>query len=93
MNVHTDDYDDLIEAEYVGLYKIKCTFKDGKEGIVDLSRYRKKGGVFSRFSDPEYFKNFHVDNGVLAWGDGEIDIAPETLYHKATGAPYPAWME
>jgi len=44
-------------------------------------------------ADLEFFKNFRIDNGVLTWGSGEIDIAPETLYHKATGEPYPQWME
>jgi hypothetical protein len=54
-----------------------------------MSQYPKKGGVFSKFANLEYFKTFHVDNGVLSWGEGEIDIAPETLYHKATGEPFP----
>lgn len=30
--------------------------------------------------------------GVLEWEDGP-DIAPETLYAKATGEPLPDWME
>jgi len=89
------NYDDLVKAEYIGDLKIKCTFRDGKQGIVDMSQYPKKGGVFSRFADPEYVKTFHIENGALSWGEGEgeIDIAPETLYHKATGEPYPQWME
>ncbi len=89
----TDNFDDLVEAEYIEPFKIKCTFKNGKSGIVEMSHYYKEGGVFSRFVDIEYFKSFQLDNGTLTWGDGEIDIAPETLYHKATGEPYPAWME
>jgi hypothetical protein len=91
--VNTDNYDDLIKAEYLDSYKIKCTFKNGKQGTVDMNHYCKKEGIFSRFSDLDYFKNFHIDNGVLVWGEGEVDIAPETLYHKATGEPYPEWME
>lgn len=86
-------YDDLINVEYIESYKIKCTFNDGKSGIIEMSEYHKRGGVFSRLSDIEYFKTFYIDNGVLVWGKGEIDIAPETLYHKATGEPYPEWME
>ena len=30
--------------------------------------------------------------GTLCWPDG-VDIAPETLYHEATGEPLPAWMK
>lgn len=29
--------------------------------------------------------------GVLSWG-GDIDIAPESLYSRATGEPLPDWM-
>lgn len=93
MSIQSDNYDDLIKAEYLGAYKIKCTFKNGKQGTVDMGQYYKKGGVFSRFSDIDYFRNFHLDNGVLAWGENEVDIAPETIYHKATGEAYPDWME
>lgn len=93
MSINIDNYDDLVEAEYLDSYNIKCTFKNGKQGILNLNQYSRRGGVFSRFCDLEYFKNFHIDNGVLVWGDGEIDIAPETLYHKVTGEPLPEWME
>lgn len=93
MSTSTDNYDDLVKVEYIEPFKIECTFNDGKKGVVDMSLYPASGGVFSRFTDLEYFKAFHIDNGVLSWGEGEIDIAPETLYHKATGEPYPEWME
>lgn len=84
---------DIKEAQHIEDYKIKVSFEDGKKGIVDLESYIKKGGMFSRFFDLEYFKNFHVNKemGVLCWPDG-LDIAPETLYHEATKQPLPAWM-
>ena len=50
-------------------------------------------GVFKRFRDLTFFREFRVNEelGTLTWGD-EIDIAPETLYAAATGAPLPDWM-
>jgi hypothetical protein len=50
-------------------------------------------GVFKRFRDLTFFREFIVDDelGTLTWGD-EIDLAPETLYAEATGAPLPDWM-
>jgi len=53
-----------------------------------------RGGVFERFKDPSYFGRFRVDEeaGTLAW-DGEVAIAPESLYAQATGKGLPAWME
>ena len=85
---------DVVSASYQGEYKIEITFNDGKRGIVDFSKYLHKGGVFDRFKDIRFFKNFRINEelGVLTWGD-EVDVAPETLYAEATRAPLPDWME
>ena len=84
---------DVISAKYKGEYKIEVTFEDGASGIVDFSKYLLEGGVFEKFKDMEFFKNFKINEelGVLTWGD-EIDIAPETLYSAATNSPLPEWM-
>ena len=81
---------DVVSAVYQGGYKIEVTFDDGKKGIVDFAKYLKRGGVFERFKDMDFFRSFAVNKelGVLAWRN-EIDIAPETLYADATGAPLP----
>ena len=86
-------YYDVLEARHIEGYKLELAFENGKKGIIDLKEYKNKGGVFSRFSDIEYFKQFYVNKeiGTLCWPDG-LDIAPETLYYKATGEPLPAWM-
>ena len=31
----------------------------------------------------EVFENVKVDYGTLVWDDGEIDIAPETVYKES----------
>jgi hypothetical protein len=84
---------DVVSAAYQGSYRIEVTFDDGKQGIVDFTPYLKRGGVFKRFRDLAFFREFHVNEelGTLTWGN-EIDIAPETLYAVATGAPLPDWM-
>ena len=85
---------DVVSAVYKGGYCIEVEFDDGKRGVVDFSKHAERGGVFDRFKDLDFFKNFEVNAelGVLTWGN-EIDIAPETLYAEATGSPLPAWME
>src|SRR6056297_577637 len=85
---------DVVYAVYKGGYKIEVTFEDGVIGIVDFSKYLSQGGVFEKFKDIEFFKNFSINKelGVLTWGDDEVDIAPETLYAEATNAPLPDWM-
>jgi hypothetical protein len=85
---------DVVFAPYKDEYRIEITFDDGKRGVVDFSKYLDKGGVFSRFKDIRFFKNFKINEelGVLTWQD-EIDVAPETLYAEATRTPLPDWIE
>lgn len=85
---------DVVGAVYKGGYRIEIEFDDGRKGTVDFSAYLKRGGVFDRFRDIDFFKSFSVneDIGTLAWGE-EVDVAPETLYSEATGLPLPPWMQ
>ena len=86
-------YNDVIKVRYLEGYKLELVFENGKRGIVDFHSYIKKGGVFNRFSDMEYFKQVYINKelGVLCWPDG-VDVAPEILYSEATGEPLPTWM-
>ncbi|WP_373501817.1 DUF2442 domain-containing protein [Desulfococcus sp.] len=85
---------DVISARYIEGYKIEVRFDDGRMGIVDFSKYLQMGGVFERFKNIEFFKNFAVNEelGIITWQD-ELDVSPETLYSEATGTPLPAWVE
>ena len=87
-------YYEIIEAKYLKNFLIEIKFLNGKSGIVNLEEYKNKGGIFSKFNDPEFFKNVKLNKefGVLTW-DNEIDIAPETIYSLATGEPLPEWMQ
>ncbi|GHV13243.1 hypothetical protein AGMMS49938_07510 [Fibrobacterales bacterium] len=80
---------DVVSAKIVGNYKIEMCFDDGHKGIVDFHRYLSLGGVFNYFSDLYFFENFKIDNdlGTLVWGDGLVDVAPETLYDLAYASP------
>jgi hypothetical protein len=85
---------DVVSAVYKGGYHIEVTFEDGVTGIVDFSRFVNQGGVFEKFKNLKFFKNFSINKelGVLTWGDEEVDIAPETLYAEATNSTLPNWM-
>jgi hypothetical protein len=76
---------DVTEAAYIDNYRIRLTFEAGSSGIADLSEYPNKNNVFRLFLDMNYFRNFRVEYGTVIWGNGELDIAPETLYTIATG--------
>lgn len=85
---------DIVAAIYKGGYQIELEFDDGKRGIVDFSKYLDKGGIFDRFKDIAFFRDFSVNDQLdtLTWGN-EVDVAPETLYAEATGSGLPSWME
>jgi len=87
-------YYDAIAAEYLGDYRLRISFAYGKSGMVDFAPYIKKGGILGKLENREDFRKFTVNQelGIITW-DGEIDIAPETLYSEATQEPLPQWVE
>ena len=87
-------YSYAINVKYKGGYKLEITFESGEKGIIDFTTFPVREGVFSRFSDIDYFKQVYVHKefGVLCW-PGDVDLAPETVYSMATGKPLPEWME
>ena len=73
----------LKSAEYVGSYRLRLTFSDGKVGDIDLAS-ELWGEVFEPLKDLELFKSFKVDKelGTVVWPNG-ADFAPEFLYQSA----------
>ena len=71
----------VIRAEYKHGYQIHLTFDDGVAGTVDFRAWLD-GPIFEALLDTEYFRQFQLDGGTVAWPNG-ADIAPETLYASA----------
>lgn len=78
---------DVKDAEYLDEYRARLWFEDGSEGIADISDFPNEGNVFARFSDKAYFREFTVESEALVWGSGQLDVAPEELYVRATRKP------
>ena len=55
------------------------TFESGEKRLYDATQLLAYP-AFQRLKDDEIFKNAKVEYGVVTWDDGEIDIAPETMY-------------
>ncbi|MEA2069073.1 MAG: DUF2442 domain-containing protein, partial [Verrucomicrobiota bacterium] len=79
---------DVVNVRCVDGFRLKLCFADGKSGEVDFLPFIEKGGVFKVLEDVELFKKFTVDPDwdTITWADGELDIAPETLYFEAIGS-------
>lgn len=57
---------------------VLVTFTTGEKRLFDTTLL--KGSAFEPLKDEEIFENIKVFHGVITWMDGEIDIAPETVY-------------
>ena len=77
----------LARAEYLRDYKIRVTFNDGIQGIIDLEG-ELWGEVFEPLKNTNVFRRFRVDCDLdtIVWPTG-ADLAPEFLYERAVLNP------
>ena len=58
------------------------TFNSGEQRLYDASQLLKYP-VFQPLEDKEVFAHPEIDHGVVTWLDGELDIAPESMYENS----------
>lgn len=69
----------VVDAQVTGRGAMLVTFSTGETRLLDAAPLMEFP-VFAVLADNDVFSNFDVDQGVLTWCDGEVDIATETLY-------------
>ncbi|MBR3107065.1 MAG: DUF2442 domain-containing protein [Clostridia bacterium] len=57
------------------------TFSTGEKRLFDATLL--KGSAFAPLQDEEIFIHPVLFHGVITWNNGEIDIAPETVYQES----------
>lgn len=62
------------KAEYVGEYKIRLSFSDGIERLIDFSDFlnNSKNPMTRKYLDKRLFKNYTINYGDLIWNDYEM---------------------
>jgi len=77
------NYSKLIEASYVGDYRINLGFADGVSATVDFED-ELWGEMFEPLKDKKLFAQAKISSEipVLIWPNG-ADFAPEFLYERA----------
>ena len=65
---------------------ILLTFSTGEQRLFDTTLL--KGSAFEPLKDEKILADFNIFHGVMTWMNGNIDIAPETMY--ADSYPYTA---
>jgi hypothetical protein len=79
---------DITKVEPLDGYRLRVTFDDGAEGIVDVAKLTGFKGVFASLRDPARFNEVcvHSELGTVYWPNG-ADLDPDVLYSHATGNP------
>jgi hypothetical protein len=72
--------DKIISINYLDDYKLEAEFANGECRIYDFSS-QLDFPAFKPLKDKSIFSKVSLDRGIPVWLDGEIDIAPETLYY------------
>ena len=81
----------ITAVELRGGTRLHLRFDDGSAGDVDIAELIPFEGVFAALGDTSLFEQVRVDPdwGTLCW-PGDLDLAPEPLYERATGkSPWP----
>lgn len=55
------------------------TFTSGERRLYDATQLLEYP-AFQPLRDEDVFKSATVEHGIVVWNDGDIDIAPETMY-------------
>ncbi len=72
-------------ATYLGDYRLNIAFNTGESGDVDLEDMIFKYNAAIPLRNKAHFKAFGLDSWSTVVWDCGFDIAPETLYERATG--------
>jgi hypothetical protein len=72
------------KAEYLGDYRIKLQFSDGREKEVDFGNFLQnaKNPMARKYLDMKLFRNFKIEFGDIVWGDYEMCFPIWDLYER-----------
>jgi hypothetical protein len=63
-------------------YALWLRFSNNAERVFDFKPLFEFP-LFKKLQNQELFRGVYLDNGVPTWLDGEIDLAPETLFDRS----------
>jgi hypothetical protein len=77
-----------IHVQVLDDYQVILKYSNGQLKLFDCS-YLLDKTIYAPLKDEQIFKSAVIEDGILSWCDGELDIAPETLYLRSTEYLHP----
>jgi len=71
----------ITEAVPCGNLNVRVKFDTGETGIFNCA-YLAKDPYWGRLKDEKFFNTAHADYGTIVW-DGNIDVAPESVWERS----------
>ena len=71
----------VVKAEPLQGRIMLVKFSTGEVRLFDTTEL--SGSAFSILDDEKIFNNPEIFRGIITWDDGNVDIAPETVYEKS----------
>ncbi len=73
---------DVISVKATANFQLKLEFANGERKRFDMKPLLKMK-PWDRVANRKVFETVQVDYGTVTWLNGEIDVAPETLYDRS----------
>lgn len=84
--VYADDFNKtnlkVTEIKIISELCILVTFSNGEKRIFDAT-YLLQFPVYKNLQNFDVFKNAYLENGIIVWDNGKIDISTDTLYNNS----------
>lgn len=78
----------LKSANAIPGWRLELEFENGVKGIINLSSWKDKGGVFKLWKNEGDFSRFTLTpDKKLQWGE-EIDMDPDAFYLQLIGKTF-----
>ena len=84
---------DVVSVEPLPEHRLRVSFDDGLEGVVDVAQMVQFTGVFEPLRDPAFFAQAKVNTelGTVCWPN-DADLDSDVLYAKVTGVAVPDYL-
>ena len=72
----------IVELKIVSELCMLVTFSNGEKRIFD-AKYLIQYPIYKKLEDFEIFKNAYIENGIIVWNSGDIDIGVYEVYNNS----------